>query len=126
MATSKFEVEKFDGKNDFCLWKAKMMVLKKVINEGTAHEMWVKLEQLYMSKTLPNRINLKQRFYGFKIDESKSIDENIDEFTKLVLDFESIKVEVEEEDHAIFLLNSLPRAYESLRDTLKMGKRHYL
>ena len=25
MSTSKFEVEKFDGKNDFSLWRAKMM-----------------------------------------------------------------------------------------------------
>ena len=39
-----------------------------------------------MVKSLPNRIYLKQNFFGFKMHEGKSIDENIDEFTKLVLD----------------------------------------
>uniref|UniRef100_A0A803QBD4 Uncharacterized protein n=1 Tax=Cannabis sativa TaxID=3483 RepID=A0A803QBD4_CANSA len=85
-------------------------VLRKVMNEKTTHKMCVKLEQLYMSKTLPNQIYLKQRFYGFNMDESKSIDENIDEITKLVSNLESIRVKIEEDDQTIFLLNSLPRA----------------
>lgn len=50
-------------------------VLRKVIKEKTAFEMWSKLGELYLTKTLPNRIYLKQKFYSFKMDESKSIDE---------------------------------------------------
>ena len=56
-------------------------ILRKVVKEKTAAEMWSKLEQLYMTKSLSNRIYLKKKFYGFKMDENKSIDENINEFT---------------------------------------------
>ena len=128
MSTFKSDIEKFDGKNDFLLWKEKMtahlgilglddalkglakmpqtmsdekkeevmkrarntiilslgnQVLRKVIKEKTAAAMWLKLEQLYMTKTLPSRIHLKQKFYSFNINDYKSIDENIGEFTKL-------------------------------------------
>ncbi|KAJ9697302.1 hypothetical protein PVL29_009202 [Vitis rotundifolia] len=44
--------------------------------------------------------------------EGKSIDENIDEFTKLVLDLESLGVKIEDEDQAVILLNSLPKVFD--------------
>ena len=89
-------------------------VPRKVIKEKTTHAMWIKLEQLYMTKSLPTRIYLKQKFYSFKMDEDKSMDDNVDKFTKLVNDLESLDVKIDDEDHAIFLLNSLPKLYELL------------
>lgn len=71
-------------------------ILRKVVKEKSACDMWTKLEQLYMTKALPNRIYLKQRFYGFKMDENKSIDENIYEFTKLLSDLENMEVKIDE------------------------------
>lgn len=68
-----------------------------------------------MTKALPNRIYLKQRFYSFKMDENKSIDENVDEFTKLLSDLENMEVKIDDEDQAIFLLNSLPRVYDQFK-----------
>ena len=54
--------------------------------------------------------------------EGKLIDENIDEFTKLVLDLESLGVRIEDEDQAVILLNSLPKVFDLLRDNLKYSK----
>ena len=101
MASYKFEMEKFNGKNDFNLWHEKLtahlgnlglddglkreskmstslsekkkfdifnkarntivlrlidQILRKVEKEKTAAEIWCKLEQFYMAKSLPNRI----------------------------------------------------------------------
>jgi len=167
MSNPKSDIEKFDGKNDFILWKIKMeahlrnlgldealkgeskmsesltsdrkqeilkkaknsiilslsdQILRKVVKEPTTAGMWLKLESLYMTKTLPTRIYLKQKFYSFKMNDQKSIDENVDEFTKLVSDLENLDVKIDDEDQAIFLLNSLPKAYEQLCDTLKYGR----
>ena len=172
--SKKFEVEKFDGKGDFGLWKYKMLcqleifglgsvlkektpstdvegeeqkdekpdpkeqdrelrtknlislclsdlILRKVMQEPTALAMWKALEAEYQTKTLPNRIYMKQRYAGFRMEEHKSIEENMDVFLKLVADLASLDIKISEEDQAIQILTSLPKQYESLVDALKYG-----
>jgi hypothetical protein len=36
-------------------------VLRKVVKENTASKLWLKLESLYMTKSLTNRLYLKKR-----------------------------------------------------------------
>ncbi|KAG7559229.1 Ribonuclease H-like superfamily [Arabidopsis thaliana x Arabidopsis arenosa] len=95
--------------------------LRKVMNELTALGVWRALERDYQSKSLPNRIYLKQRFSCFKFEENKSIEENLDIFLKLVDDFASLTINISNEDQAIQILSALPEPYESLRDTLRYG-----
>ena len=102
MAMARYEAEKFNGRNDFGLWKIKMKallthqglsealdpiepgekptakqteimkkahsaiilnlddkVLREVAREETASAMWKKLDDLYMTKSLANRLYLK-------------------------------------------------------------------
>ena len=172
----RFEMEKFDGKGDFGMWKYKLLgqleiqglasvleegatldkssekaeegtdpvldtakvakdtrvknllgtclsdiILRKVMHEPTAYQMWKALERDYQIKTLPNMIYLKQQFASFKMDESKSIEENMDGFLKLIGDLASPNINVSDEDQAIQLLTSLPPPYEELVHTLKYG-----
>ena len=79
-----------------------------------------------MVKSPSNKIYLKQKFFGFKMHEGKLIDENIDEFTKLVLDLESLGVKIEDEDQAMIFLNSLPKVFGQLRDILKYNKDFFI
>ena len=134
----KIDVEKFDGKGDFGMWKFKMLmqlenadldsviteedtssksekdkdaetetkpgvspegltrkemdkraknmicaslsnlVLRKVMKQTTALGVWRALEKDYQTKTLPNRIYLKQRFASFRMEEQRSVEENLD------------------------------------------------
>ncbi|KAG7598335.1 Reverse transcriptase RNA-dependent DNA polymerase [Arabidopsis suecica] len=178
MSSAKIEVEKFDGRGDYILWKEKIeahlqilglsealksmelpeekeepdadeppdkiekrealkekiqkargtivlsvtdRVLRKVIKEKTAAAMLKALDNQYMSKALPNRIYLKQKLYGYKMSENQSMESNLDEFVRIIADLENTNVTVTDEDQAILLLMSLPRAYDQLRDTLKYG-----
>ena len=118
MASSKFDIEKFTGVNDFGLWQIKMRsllvqqgllkvlggesklsptlseeeredllekahstlllslgdkVLRQVTKEKSAAVVWVKLETLYMTKSLVNRLYLKQALYSFRMTESKIV-----------------------------------------------------
>ena len=97
-------------------------VLRKTSHEKTVAGVWKKLEELYRTRALPNRIYLREHLYGFKIEESKPIDDALDEFNKLVLDLESLDIKVEDEDKAIILLNSLPKSLKHFKETLKYGK----
>lgn len=53
------------------------------------------------NKDIPNRIYLKQSFASYKMDENKSIEENLDKFLKLVDDLASLNINVSDEDQAI-------------------------
>ena len=97
------------------------MVLRKVMKETTAIGVWKALEGDYQTKTLPNRIYLKQSFASYKMDENKSIAENLDKFLKLVDDLASLNINVSDEDQAIQILTSLPPQYDSLVHTLNYG-----
>ena len=170
MAISRFEAEKFTGKNDFGLWRLKMRamqgladalkgdekgkgkdeeadpketakreemferahsaiilnlgdkVLREVAKEKTAAGIWSKLESLYMTKSLANRLYVKQRLYSFKIIDEKGIEEQLETFNKTLDDLENIDVKLEDEDKAIILLNALPRSFEHLKDAMLYGR----
>lgn len=53
----------------------------------------------------------KQQSYSYKMDESKSLEENIDEFSKPLTNLENLQIEVDSEDKTVLLLNSLPQTY---------------
>ena len=85
------------------------MILRKVMKETTALGVWKALKRDYQTKYLPNRIYLKQRFASFKMEEHKSIEENLDVFLKLVDDLASLNINVSDEDQAIQVLSSVLR-----------------
>lgn len=56
------------------------------------------IDKLFMAKSLPNMIYLKQRLYGYKMTESMTMEENVNVFFKLISDMENVKVTVPDED----------------------------
>ncbi|CAA7014375.1 unnamed protein product [Microthlaspi erraticum] len=167
----RFEMDKFDGKGDFGMWKYKLLgqleiqglsevlqdgatlyrksekqeegsepvldpikvarnvrvknllgsclsdvILRKIMHEETALGMWKALENDYQTKSLPNRIYLKQMFASYK-----TIEENLDSFLKLIADLASLNIKISDEDQAIQVLSGLPPPYEPLVHTLKYG-----
>ncbi|GJT40820.1 zinc finger, CCHC-type containing protein [Tanacetum coccineum] len=157
---AKFDVEKFDGSNDFGLWRVKMRclliqhgweaaldpfpetmtdadktaalktdvykkahsalllcldnkVLREVNKENSATRVWLKLETLYMTKSLANKLYLKKKLFTFYMDSGKKLSEHIDEFNKLVGDLANIDVEIDDEDQTLMLLTSLPSLYDN-------------
>jgi len=167
METTKYDIEKFSGENDFRLWRIKMeailiqhgyaealkgeermseslsskeksemidrarseimlrhgdKALREVARERTAASMWLKLESLYMTKSLANRLCLKQQLYTFKMTESRTVTEQLADFNKILDDLENIEVKLEDEDKALLLLNSLPKSFEHFKNEILYGK----
>ncbi|GKD82709.1 retrovirus-related pol polyprotein from transposon TNT 1-94 [Tanacetum coccineum] len=166
---AKFDVEKFDGSNDFGLWRVKMgclliqhgweaaldsfsgtmmdidktaalktdvykkahsalllcldnKVLREVNKEDSATGVWLKLETLYMTKSLANKLYLKKKLFTFYMDSGKKLSEHIDEFNKLIGDLANIDVDIDDEDQALMLLTSLPSSYDNFVETLLYGR----
>nr|GEZ63565.1 retrovirus-related Pol polyprotein from transposon TNT 1-94 [Tanacetum cinerariifolium] len=93
-------------------------VLREVTGATTVARVWSKLETLYMTKSLANKLYLKKKLYTFYMPFGRNIFEYINVFKKIVVDLPNIEVKFEDEDLALLLLTSLPASYEHFVDTL--------
>lgn len=98
-------------------------VLRKINHCKTTAEMWETLNKLYMETSLPNRIYVQLKFYSFKMSDSRTINENVKEFLKIVAEMSSLEIVVAEEVRAILFLNGLSSRYSQLKHTLKYGNK---
>lgn len=58
-------------------------VMREVIDESCVHDVCNRFHALYVRKDLPNKIFLRERLFSFKMNATKTMDENLDEFKKL-------------------------------------------
>ncbi|GJX31915.1 hypothetical protein Tco_0241770 [Tanacetum coccineum] len=97
-------------------------ILREITKEMTATGIWKKLETLYMTKSLANRLYLKKKLYTFQMHPGTSQPEHIDEFHKLLSDLAAIDTAISDEDQALLLLTFLPSSYDNFVETLLYGR----
>ncbi|PHT53674.1 hypothetical protein CQW23_08136 [Capsicum baccatum] len=164
--STKFDIEKFDGKISFAIWRVQMLavltqnglkkvlsgksakpattteeqweetdekalstiqlclsreVLREVINEKTAAGIWSKLESLYMTKSLANKLRLKERLFTLRMSEGTPIQSHLGEFNSIIIDLENLDVEIDDEDKAVLLIVSLPPSYRHFKEIMLYG-----
>ncbi|KAF3654697.1 hypothetical protein FXO38_15017 [Capsicum annuum] len=61
-------------------------VLREVASETTAKGMQEKLKNMYMKRTVDNKLYLKQKLYTFRMDENTSILSHLDAFDSILMD----------------------------------------
>ena len=79
-------------------------VMYHVMDEDSPAEVWKKLESRYMSKSLTNKLYLKQKLYGLKMAESADLSQHINVFNQIISDLRRVDVKYEDEDKALMLL----------------------
>jgi hypothetical protein len=87
-------------------------VLFNIVTEKTAVDLWSKLESLYMTKSLTNRIFLKRQLYSLRMKEGMKIVDHLNTFNTLLVQLNSMGVKFESEDKAITLLCSLLASWD--------------
>ncbi|GJX33967.1 hypothetical protein Tco_0245524 [Tanacetum coccineum] len=97
-------------------------VLRGVNKEDSAAGVWLKLETLYMTKSLANKLYLKKKLFTFYMHSGKKLSEHIDEFNKLISDLANIDIDIDDEDQALMLLTSLPSLYDNFVEALLYGR----
>lgn len=90
-------------------------VIREVTGEMTAAGVWTKLESLYMTKSLANKLYLKKKLYTFYMPAGRKISKHIDDFNKIVLDLANIEVKFEDEDLTLLYYSLL---YQNHMNTL--------
>ncbi|KAL0324451.1 UNVERIFIED_CONTAM: Retrovirus-related Pol polyprotein from transposon TNT 1-94 [Sesamum calycinum] len=95
-------------------------VIRKVGKQNTAKELWDKLEELFTETSLPSKLFLLENFFRYKLDMSKIIEENIDEFTKLVQDIKLTGDKNIDDYTPIVLRNAIPEVYSDVKAAINM------
>ncbi|MFQ6668891.1 hypothetical protein Gotur_034366 [Gossypium turneri] len=93
-------------------------VLQDVLMEKTFSALWKRLETLYVTKSLANRLVLKQRLFTFRMNEGELLRDHISQFITLLNDLKNVEVYIDDKDQAMLLLCSLPPSYKSFKETL--------
>jgi len=57
-----------------------------VLHETSARQLWEILEKKYLTKSIESCLQLKRRFYRFQMKRRLSIDEQMNNYTKLLID----------------------------------------
>jgi len=73
-------------------------VLREVSKEKNGVAIWLKLENLYMTKSLANKFYMKQKLYTFKMPIGRALEDHLDDFNKIILDLENIEIKIDDED----------------------------
>ncbi|KAH9716149.1 Integrase catalytic domain-containing protein [Citrus sinensis] len=97
-------------------------VIREVANEKTVADLWAKLEKIYMTKSLTNRLYIKRRMFTLKMAEGSSLDDHIDEFNQVCDTLETIYEGLDDEGKALLMVSSLPQSYSNLVDALMYGR----
>ncbi|KAF1884185.1 hypothetical protein Lal_00035251 [Lupinus albus] len=98
-----------------------MEVLREVANEETIAALWLKLETLYITKSLANKFRLKERLYTFHMVKGTHIQTHIDDFNFIIMDLQNIDINIEDEDKVVLLVVSLPSTYKHFKEIMLYG-----
>ncbi|KAH1046709.1 hypothetical protein J1N35_037493 [Gossypium stocksii] len=95
---------------------------EEVLMEKTSSALWKSLETLYATKSLANRLVLKQRLFTFRMNECQLLRDHISQFITLLNELKNVEVHIDDEDQAMLLLCFLPPSYKSFIETLIYGR----
>ena len=99
-------------------------IIRLIDKEDTPAKIWKKLDELFQVKSLTNKIYLKERLFGYRMNTSKPLDHNLDEFLKMTIELANSREneELSYENKAIIILNSLPDSFKEVKTAIKYGR----
>jgi len=85
-----------------------------VMDEEKATGLWSRLETLYLTKSLSNKLYLKKQLYGLRINERTMVLKHLNFFNKVISELLTVDVKIDEKDKVLILLSSLPQSYDHI------------
>ena len=93
-------------------------VLANVQGRSTAKELWEKLEEMYQTKGISNRVYLKEQFHTLRMTMGATISGHLSVLNRIVSKLETLRVKMDDEDKALRLILSFPSSYEHMMPIL--------
>jgi hypothetical protein len=96
-------------------------VLREVMHEKSAAILWKKLEELYMTKSLANKLRLKEHLYTIRMSEGTSMQSHLNKLNSIIMYLESLVVKIDNEYKTILLIVSLPPSFKYFKEIMLYG-----
>ena len=116
---SEYEKEELEMKAhstiQFCLADE---VLHEVVDEDITADLCLKLESLYVTKSLTNNLYMKQSLFTLRMKESMPIKDHLDELNEIFINLKNIDVIIDEEDQTLILLCLLSPSFENFINSM--------
>ncbi|KAK6160086.1 hypothetical protein DH2020_003467 [Rehmannia glutinosa] len=119
-AEIKFELDEFAYSS--IILNLSDSVLRNVGKLSSAKELWNKLEELITETSLHSKLFLLEKFFRFKLDLKKDMNENLDVFTKLMQDIKLTGDKNINDYTPIVLLNAIPDTYDVVKSAIKYDR----
>ncbi|GJR33042.1 retrovirus-related pol polyprotein from transposon TNT 1-94 [Tanacetum coccineum] len=136
---TKFDIDKFDGKISFAIWKVHMQAVltyhgyKKAPRslahkpQGMSDKDWLELDekalatiQLFLTREVLREVLHETTATG------TSVQDHLDEFNTILIGLRNLDVDIDDEDKAILLVISLPASYKHFKEIMLYGNRETL
>ena len=102
--------------------KALSTILPSLDDQKTTAELWLKLESLYITKSITNKLLLKQRLFSLRMQSGTPLKDHLENLNSILLDLRNLEVKIDDENAALLLLVSLPNNYENFVESFVVGK----
>ena len=89
-----------------------------VINKESIPKLWKKLKNIYLTKSLSNKLQFKRKLYHLKMEESGDLMKHMNEYDKIIDQLKKVDVRVEEEENTLLFLESLSGSFEVFVESL--------
>ena len=83
---------------------------------------WKKLENQFQKKTWCSKLKLQHKLYSLRLKDGGSVQEHIKAVTEIFESLSVVRDPVSDEDHAVYLLASLPDTYNMLVTALEVNQ----
>ncbi|GJV72506.1 hypothetical protein Tco_1492501 [Tanacetum coccineum] len=93
-----------------------------VADEEMAGGVWKKLEKLYMTKSLTNKLLLKQRLFSLRMKEGSTLKDHLDHLNSILIVLKNVEVKIDDEYAALIHLVSLHPLFENFMNSFIIGK----
>ena len=97
-------------------------VLANVLGISTIKDLWEKLEELYQTKGVSNRVYLNEQFHTLRMKEGTKVSDDLSVLNDIISKLEAIEVRIDNENKALGFIWFLPSSYEHMKPILMYGK----
>ena len=114
---------KFDVRKDRALATLVLAVDPKLLyligDPESPIDVWNRLQDVYHKKTWANKLRLRKRLYGMKLQNGGNVQEHLKTMVELFDALAAVGSALQDEDRVICLLASLPTEFDTLVTTLE-------